>query len=662
MFGVSVACDRGRGAPRGGNAARQLEKLYPFSQLISACVVVEVEYYLAMVATPPLIYLDPESSLNLQAQIRQKLVDAIMLGTFPEGRRLPSSRKLAEQLGVARNTVVLAYQQLVDEGYLISRERSGLYVNEKIRADRVGFEGSVRPDSELSPRWRARFRGKLAPQEEFSCPPNWQQFPYPFIEGQFDPSLYPVREWREASRMALGVREINQWAGETGDVDDPMLIEQIRTHILPRRGIQARPEEILITVGTQQALYLVAQLLVDARVPVAVEEPGYPEMRRLMAQRGAPLRYQPVDEEGMIVDSRLDDCELIYVTPSHQTPTAVTMSMPRRQALLELASRQDALILEDDFEFESNYLNAPHPALRSLDSEDRVIYMSCLSKVLSPGLRLGFMVAAPEVIREARKLRRLMVRHPPLNNQRTAAFFLSLGHYDSFLMHLHQTFRERWIALRRALNYYMLFYVELAPAQGGSALWIRGPEDLDDVFVAKEAAKRGILIEPVQHYYAAADAPSNCFRMGITGIPVERIRDGVLQLRDLFHDLTENKTETFADARGKHLTGAALAQAVRGKTMVCIIAYGDPCTIEICADGSLVGIAGYAGEDLDSGEWWIDDDRWHRRWSRWAWGETGSYDVRLDGNIIKLFDEDGWLIDRAILRTEPESADAEELA
>ncbi|KAA1193968.1 PLP-dependent aminotransferase family protein [Pseudohalioglobus sediminis] len=595
-----------------------------------------------------IIYLDPESTLNLQAQIRQKLVEAITLGNFPEGQRLPSSRKLAEHLGVARNTVVLAYQQLVDEGYLVSRERSGLYVNEEIKAGQVAPEKFQKRRREASSRWRMRFRGSLAPSQEFTCPPNWQQYPYPFLEGQFDHSLYPVKEWREASRLALGVREINAWAGETGDIDDPVLIEQIRTRILPRRGIQARPEEILVTVGTQQALYLVAQLLVDTQVAVAVEEPGYPGMRRLLAQRGAPIIYQPVDEQGLVVDERLDDCQLIYVTPSHQTPTAVTMSMERRQALLAAAGRNDALIIEDDFEFESNYLTSPHPALRSMDREDRVIYVSCLSKVLSPGLRLGFMVAAPEVIDEARKLRRLMVRHPPLNNQRTAAFFLSLGHYDSFLMHMHRIFEQRWIALRRALNYYMLFYVEMAPAQGGTSLWVRGPEDLDVKYVAEEAAKRGILIEPVDHYYATSNAPKNCFRMGVTSIPHERIRDGVLALRDLFHDLTENKTETFDNARGEHLVGSALHDALAGKVMVSVIAYGDPCTIEICDDGSLIGKAGYAAEDVDQGHWWIEGDRWHRQWGRWAWGETGIYDVRREGSVIKLFDEDGWLIDRYI--------------
>ncbi len=602
-----------------------------------------------------IIYLDPDSPLNLQSQIRQKLAEAILNESFPRGRRLPSSRKLADQLKVARNTVVLAYQQLIDEGYLISRERSGLYVNEALFEGRVTHTEEDAAAAGRRSDWHRKLRGRVTLDRDFNCPPNWQQYPYPFIDGQFDQSLYPVKEWRDASRMALGVREINEWAGETGDRDDPQLIEQIRTRILPRRGIQARPEEILITVGAQQALHLVVELLADSSTSVALEEPGYPDMRRLLAQRGVPLVYQPVDERGMQVDERLDACQLYYVTPSHQTPTAVTMSMDRREALLSKAAERDALIIEDDFEFESNYLQSPHPALRSIDQDDRVIYVSCLSKVLSPGLRLGFMVAAPEVIREARKLRRLIVRHPPLNNQRTAAYFLSLGHYDSFLMHMHKTFEERWIALRRALNYYMLFYVEMAPAQGGTALWVRGPEDLDVRYVAREAAKRGLLIEPVDHYYATRNAPRNCFRMGITSIPHERIRDGVLQLRDLFHDLTQNKTETFASAKGAHLRGEVLDKAVRGTTMICTIAYGDPCTIEICPDGTLIGIAGNAGEDRDEGRWWIENNRWHRQWSRWAWGEAGVYDVRLDGDIIKLFDEEGWLIDRAVLRRNPEA-------
>ena len=566
--------------------------------------------------TSALIYLDPDSDLSLQSQIRQKLVEAIQEGVFPPGRRLPSSRKLADQLDVARNTVVLAYQQLVDEGYLISRERSGLYVNEKVFEQRVASSpGTARNAAEES-LWRGKIRTGATAGPEYTCPHNWQQYPYPFIDGQFDQSLYPVREWREASRLALGVRDINEWAGETGDVDDPMLIDEIRTKILPRRGIQARADEILITVGTQQALHLVTELLVDSTVQVGLEEPGYPGMRRLPERRGAPLLYQPVDREGIVVDQRLDVCQLVYVTPSHQAPTTVTMSMDRRRALLEKAQRHNMLVIEDDFDSESNYLGNPHPALKSIDTQGRVVYMSCLSKVLSPGLRLGFMVASRELVDAARRLRRLTVRHPPLNNQRTAAYFLSLGHYDTFLMHLHDTFRTRWIELRRALNYYLLHHVVMSPAQGGSSFWVRGPDDLDVKFLVKEAASRGVLIEPIDHYYATSKVPDNCFRMGITSIPHDRIRAGVLELRDLFYDLTRNKIENFSSACGRHVVEPDLQDMIADTTMISEIAYGDPCTIQLFADGSMIGRAGYENEDCDAGTWWIERNKWCRQWSR----------------------------------------------
>jgi len=597
-----------------------------------------------------IIYLDPSSDLNLQSQIRQKMVEAILLGSFPIGRRLPSSRKLADQLCVARNTVVLAYQQLIDEGYLVSRERSGIYVNEKVLEGRVGFEGKPSKAVRITSQWRQRLKSNLSSSAGFSCPPNWQQLPYPFIDGQFDTSLYPVKEWREASRLALGIREIYEWAGESGDADDSKLIEEIRTKILPRRGIQASPDEILITVGTQQALYLTTQLLIDNTVAVALEDPGYPAMRDLVALRAGAMTYQPVDHEGMVVDERLDDCHLLYVTPSHQTPTAVTMSMERREQLLKKAKQYDQLIIEDDFEFESNYLGNPHPALRSIDSDNRVVYMSCLSKVLAPGVRLGFMVAAPELISEARKLRRLMVRHPPLNNQRTVAFFLSLGHYDTFMMHLHDIFEKRWVELRRAVNYYLLHDVAITPSEGGTSFWMHLPGNIGVKFLVQEALKQGILIEPMDHYYARKTGSENSFRMGVTSIPLERIREGVVRLRDLIHGLKAHTIENFENAHGQQVVSGDLQSAVAGTTMRCLIAYGDPCTIEICADGRLIGRAGYANEDCDEGRWWVDGDYWCRQWSRWAWGEVGTYRVKLEGEHIRLFDEDGRLIENAILK------------
>jgi GntR family transcriptional regulator/MocR family aminotransferase len=166
-----------------------------------------------------------------------------------------------------------------------------------------------------------------------------------------------------------------------------------------------------------------------------------------------------------------------------------------------------------------------------------------------------------------------------------------------------------------------------------------------------------VLIEPISDYYATSNVPENCFRMGITSIPHDRIREGVLQLRDLFYDLTQNKTENFSSRKGVHITGPALRDTIADSTMLSLIAYGDPCTIELRGDGSMLGLAGYANEDCDTGRWWIDGDRWCRQWSRWAWGEAFEYHVVMDGETIKLFDEEGRLIERAILRNNTPAAD-----
>ena len=253
--------------------------------------------------------------------------------------------------------------------------------------------------------------------------PNWRHFPYPFIDGKFDATLFPLAEWREANRLALSVADANDWATDSGDIDDPILIDEIRTKILTRRGIQAGPDEILITMGTQNSLYFVSQMLADATTTIAVEEPGNYEMRNLLQMRGADVTTQPVDEEGIVVDDELDRVNAVYVTPSHQIPTAVAMTLERRQALIGAAVDKDFLIIEDDYECEINYTDQPLPALRSMDSDGRVIYVASLSKALAPGMRLGFIVANPDFIRRARHLRRKILNHPPRSIQRSHGVF-----------------------------------------------------------------------------------------------------------------------------------------------------------------------------------------------------------------------------------------------
>lgn len=585
-----------------------------------------------------LIHIDPSLEDSLQSQIRQKLVEGILVGSFTAGSKLPSSRKLANQLGVSRNTVVLVYQMLIDEGYIESRERSGIYVSEEVEQGKVASLPTENYQTRMS-NHSHRFKGALATTNATSCPSNWRSYPYSFIDGKYDASLYPVKEWREANSKANATREIYLWSELQGMEDDPMLLDEIRTKILPRRGIQASREEILITAGTQQALYLITQLFVNNDVNVAVEEPGYPEMRELLLRRGAELTYQPIDDKGMVVNERLDKCQIVYTTPSHQTPTSITMSMERRDQLLKKASEQDLLIIEDDFEFESNFLGQPHPALRSLDKDNRVVYTSCLSKVLASGIQIGFVVADSVVISELKKLRKILMRNPPLNNQRAVAYFLSLGYYDAYMMQLHKKFFDRWLTLREALNIYLPNCIDTGPIQGGTAYWVTGPEQLDGEYLREQAAKQGILIEPVKRYFASNEYPENCFRLGITGIPDDKIRDGVSKLAELIHQLTEEFEEKLSNAKGKLLDENSLKQLLPDAQLECQMVYGVPCIIELMADGTMFGRTGGKDKEFDAGRWWIEDGMYYRKWNLWGYGETKGFYVIIDGDEMKWFDQ-----------------------
>lgn len=592
-----------------------------------------------------MFYLDPDSPLSLQGQLRQKIVEAIMVGSLVPDRRLPSSRKLAAQLGVARNTVVLAYQQLIDEGYLLTRERSGIYVNEAVLARRVNFQGTADVGGSVVD-WAAR----LPPEPErdqFQAPPDWQRYPYPFIDGYYDQTLFPVHEWREASRLALGVGEVNAWSRYRGDADDPELIEAIRTQLLPARGIQVGSDQVLLVPGVHAARGLLASLLVARGTAVTLEEPGSPAWRALLAERGARLDPRPLDAEGLCLPEPGVSSELLLVTPSHQLPTGVTMSTQRRQAVLTWAAGLNALVIEDDHAAETNYLGQPHPALFGMDSEGRVLYLSSLARVLSSSLQLAFIVAPAEVVQAARRLRRKLFGAPPRNNQRAMAYFLSLGHYDSFHRRLDEVFRGRWLALRDALNHYLPNLVVTAPSQGGTAWWVTGPDWLDARLLAREAGRRGVLIEPVGHFFGADTPPDNCFRLGLTSLDEGQIRAGVATLAAVIRDLSGSHTESLDNARGERLGGALLRSRLAGAVLHFNTVYGDPATVHLHSDGSMEGEAGYAGEDNDRGKWWVEGDLWYRQWQQWSYGKTLGLYVVIDGNQIKWFDRERQLVDAA---------------
>jgi GntR family transcriptional regulator / MocR family aminotransferase len=484
-----------------------------------------------------LFHLQPTAPTSLQAQIREKIVTAIVGGQLPAGDRMPSSRALARDLNVSRNTVTLAYQSLVDDGFLAGRERSGYYVNRAMTdlpavSSKSGsgpnLLGGGRPAERLID-WSARIQTSPASQSNLVKPADWARYPYPFIYGQADLGLFPMAEWRDCARQALGRRWLDDWAMDHHAADDPMLVEQIRTRLLPRRGVMATDAEILITVGAQHALYLLTSLLVGPHTHVGVENPGYPDVRNAIALRTAHVTPLPVDEAGLIVDERLAAQDLVYVTPSHQAPTTVTMPEARRMALLDRARTHDFLIVEDDYEFETNYVCAPLPALKSLDRDGRVLYVGSLSKTIFPGLRLGYLVGPPALIAEARALRRLMLRHPPTNAQRTAALFLQLGHHDAMILRLRRVYGERWKVIGEAIERHLPGMARM-PSHGGSSVWLQGQgglPGLDADALGVRALEKGVVIEPGSAFFADRPVRRNCFRLGFSSIETEKIEAGV---------------------------------------------------------------------------------------------------------------------------------------
>ena len=483
-----------------------------------------------------LFHLVRKPNASIQSQIREMLVSAILGGQLPPSEPLPSCRKMAKTLKVSRNTVVLAYQGLVDDGYLQSRERSGFYVDAEIlegHALKPGAEDAA--DSVISggsPPWQSLFRTRPSHLKHNRKPADWMSYPYPFVYGQVDPTLFPIAAWRECTRQALGTKGMAAWTADTLGADDAVLIEQIRTRLLPRRGILAEADQILITLGAQNALSLLADLLVGPDTTVAIEDPGYPDMRNIFRLKTAHLKPIPVDTDGLPVDKRLDNCDLVYVTPSHQHPTTATMPLQRRQALLDRAVKNNFLIIEDDYEPEANYVGEPTPALKSLDRNDRVIYIGSLSKSLFPGLRIGYLVGSRELIAEAQALRQLMMRHPPTNNQRTTALFLSLGHHDTMVHRLHRAYRARWQEMGRALSQHLPDSAR-TPTFGGTSYWVRGPEGLNATDLARAAIEKGVVIEPGRINFQAKNGPENYFRLGFSSLPLEKIEPGIKLLARL---------------------------------------------------------------------------------------------------------------------------------
>ncbi|WP_306261591.1 PLP-dependent aminotransferase family protein [Pararhizobium sp. IMCC21322] len=466
--------------------------------------------------------------MSLRNQICEMLSDAISKNNIVHNEPLPSCRALSKQLGVSRNTVFAAYVRLIDSGLILSRNRSGYFVNPETvtrvrqsEGDKTKVHTPLKLDLKLD-------GADILPSElrKVEHPDDWNTYPYPFIYNQMDPRLFPLQEWRECMRLALNSKGLADWSGDSGGADSANLVKQVQQRLLTYRGLDAGEDEILITSGAQNAIFCLATLFGRKNRVVALEDPCYPEARNAFTLAGCKIVNVPVDEFGMRIEDMPDDCGLVYTTPSHQFPTTVTMSEERRLQLSQMAAEKGFVICEDDYEAEMNFVTERALPIRSLDRSGNVVYIGSLSKSLAPGLRLGYMVAHPDIVKEAKAVRRAMMRHPPTLLQEAMALFLGLGYQDVHLRRLHRRYKIRWEEMRRALQAH-LPDLHIQASQGGTCFWIVGPPTLDVNRLAEQLEKKGVLIDVGSVFFSDPEKGRGMFRLGFAAIPKKAIAPGV---------------------------------------------------------------------------------------------------------------------------------------
>lgn len=475
-----------------------------------------------MKSTIPHFVLPENSSLGKRDQICEMVSSAITAETLSPDIRLPSCRELAEQLGVSRNTVFSAYNQLIDLGLLVARDRSGYFINPIAHSttETAQKRSKIVERKEIPAPVKLDSLG-LAPVDN---PLDWTNYPYPFIYNQIDPNLFPVDSWRECTRLALGRAKMPAWRDDAVESDSPQLSRQLRQRLLSSRGIYADEDEVLITLGAQNALFIIGATFAHKNKPIAIEDPGFPYGRNAFQLTGNQLTGVPVDEEGIVVPSIPDGCQLVFTTPSHQFPTMVTMSQRRREQLLKAATSQDFLIIEDDYESEMNYFNSRSKSLRAQDKNDRVIYIGSLSKTVSPGIRVGFIVAHRDIIRQTRIVRGVMMRHPPTIVQEVVALFFQLGHYDSHLRNIERRYKQRWHVINNAISEHLTM-LDKTPTKGGTSFWLTGPRGFDATELGERLRERGVLIDIGERFCLNKDKRS--FRLGFAFVPMKKLEEGI---------------------------------------------------------------------------------------------------------------------------------------
>lgn len=452
--------------------------------------------------------------LPLQEQIYRRVRAAIADGRLPPGERVPSARALAGELGVARGTVDAAYARLAGEGYLLPRGSAGTVVSPALRADQ-----------------------HLPDAERATMPDRRRTAPLPFQMGLPALDAFPRTLWsRLTAQMArrLGADML----GYPDPAGLPVLREAIGAYLAVSRGIACRPGQIIVTGGYQAALALLARLLLRPGDAAWFEEPGYFKARYALQAAGAQLVPVPVDEQGLQVEfaaTLAPRARLAVVTPAHQSPLGVALSLPRREALLAWAETANAWILEDDYDSEFHYVGRKPPALKSLDAGDRVIYVGSFSKTLFPGLRLGYAVLPAALVERAVSALATERFGEDALRQMVTAEFMAKGHFARHLKRMRGLYAARQKALAQALLDAFGTEVRLTLQRGGMHLLARFPEQGEDAGMMRRAAACGLAPTPLSSQYLGSRREHGLL-LGFTNVPETRAAETAALLRRALHD------------------------------------------------------------------------------------------------------------------------------
>ena len=474
-----------------------------------------------------LIRIDARAREGLQQQVYSAVRMAILNGALAPGTRLPSSRALAEDLHVSRTTTLLAYEQLLAEGYLAARRGSGTFVAQDLPDDLPRQTSPRRLARTRHPQLSLRGVALAAtpgPSRRIDGPPRAFRLGIPALD------MFPFRLWSQLVTRRLRSTTLAQL-----DYADPAGFADLRTaianHVQTARGTQCAADQVFIVAGAQRALQMVCTVLLDPGDRVWLEEPGYSGARSAFTAAGARIVPVRVDRHGLDVAAaarQAPDARMAFVTPSNQFPLGVPMSLMRRLALLKWASHAGAWIIEDDYDSEFRYGAPPIPCLHGLDTDGRVIYVGTFSKSVFPGLRLGFMIVPPDLYDTFMVARRNAELHPPLLEQMALSDFIVGRHYTRHLRRMRLAYQERLAALQEAATHFCTDTLRLRPVQTGLHA-VADLDGVDELRVFEEARERGVEVAPLGMYFGGRRTASGLV-LGFASTRPDVLRRGMERL------------------------------------------------------------------------------------------------------------------------------------